>query len=101
MSSIAIDQQLARMAAGRLDMLADDLEGGLLQRSDALRPVPAAADPVSRHTAQVLRQVSASFEQSCLGGVGELRKIAANLRSHADLVGNSDDDAMESFQRLA
>ncbi|MFD8247869.1 PE domain-containing protein [Nocardia sp. NPDC059691] len=101
MSSIAIDHQLARMAAGRLDMLADDLEGGLLQHSDALRPVPAAADPVSRHTAQVLRQVSASFEQSCLGGVGELRKIAANLRSHADLVGDSDDDAVQSFQRLA
>ncbi|MFR9773827.1 hypothetical protein [Nocardia sp. SC052] len=80
MSSIAIDHQLARMAAGRLDMLADDLEGGLLQRSDALRPVPAAADPVSRHTAQVLRQVSASFEQSCLGG---RRRTAQDRREPA------------------
>ncbi|MEU2036289.1 PE domain-containing protein [Nocardia amamiensis] len=101
MSSIAIDHELARMAAGRLDMLADGLESGLLQRGDALRPVPGAADPVSRHTAQVLRQVSGSFEQSYLGGIGELRKIAANLRSHADLVGDSDDEAVQSFQRLA
>ncbi|MGC4994613.1 PE domain-containing protein [Nocardia salmonicida] len=101
MSSIAIDHELARMAAVRLDMLADGLESGLTHRATALRPVSAAADPVSRHTAQTLQHVSGSFEESYSGGIGELRKIAANLRSHADLVGNSDDDAVQSFQRLA
>ncbi|MFE9789614.1 PE domain-containing protein [Nocardia salmonicida] len=100
MSNIAIDHELARLAAGRLDMLADGIEDTLRQRATSLRPISAAADPVSRHTAQTLRQVSGSFEESYLSGAGELRKIAANLRSHADLVTDSDDDAVQSFQRL-
>ncbi|BDT90646.1 hypothetical protein IFM12275_06220 [Nocardia sputorum] len=100
MSRIAIDNELAVLAAGRLESLADGLESGLRQRGAALRPTAAAADAVSRHTSQTLGQVGCSFEESYLGGVGELRKIAANLRSHADLVVNSDDDAVQSFRSL-
>ncbi|MFI5779334.1 PE family protein [Nocardia sp. NPDC051570] len=100
MSRIAFDHELARLAAGRLDALADGLEGGLRDRSPALHPVAAALDPVSVRTAQTLDEVGTSFRQSYLSGVGELRKIAANLRSHADLHEGSDNDSVQMFQPL-
>lgn len=100
MSHIAFDHVLARTAAGRLDQLADGLEGRLHQHSTALHPAAAAIDPVSRQTARTLGEVGGSFRQSYLGGVGELRKIAANLRSHADLVEGSDGDAVDMFKPL-
>lgn len=100
MSQIAFDGELARLAAGRLDTLADGLEGTLHRRGAALGPAPAALDPVSRRTAQTLGTVGESFQESYRSGVGELRKIAANLRTHADLAAVADDDVVDSFKPL-
>ncbi|MET7768240.1 PE domain-containing protein [Nocardia sp. NPDC005366] len=100
MSRIAFDHELARLAAGRLDTLADSLEGDLGGATAALRPRAAAQDPVSVQSAQTLGAVGDSFLDAYLGGVGELRKVAANLRSHADLHENADGDAVELFRPL-
>ncbi|MRH89371.1 PE domain-containing protein [Nocardia sp. SYP-A9097] len=100
MSRIAFDHELARQAAGRLDALADGLESGLRDSSAALSPAAAALDPVSRRTSQSIEEVGVSFRQSYLGGAVELRKIAANLRSHADLHEGADGDAVAAFQPL-
>lgn len=80
MSRIAIDNDLAVLAAGRLDSLADELESGLRQRGAALRPAAAAADAVSRHTSLTLGQVGCSFEESYLGGC---RRAAQDRREPA------------------
>ncbi|MFI9504702.1 PE domain-containing protein [Nocardia sp. NPDC052566] len=100
MSQIAFDGELARLAAGRLDTLADGLEGAMHRRGDALSPVAAALDPVSRQTAQTIGAVGGSFQDSYRSGVGELRKIAANLRAHADLTAVADGDVVDSFKPL-
>ncbi|QBS43430.1 PE domain-containing protein [Nocardia sp. CS682] len=100
MGQIAFDGELARLAAGRLDTLADGLEGTLHRRGDALSPAAAGLDPVSRQTAQTIGAVGGSFQESYLSGVGELRKIAANLRSHADLAAVADGDVVDSFKPL-
>ncbi|QIS02302.1 PE domain-containing protein [Nocardia brasiliensis] len=100
MSRIAFDGELARAAAGRLDTLADGLDAALHRRRDALGPAAAALDPVSRQTAQTIGAVGGSFQESYASGVGELRKIAANLRAHADLAVVADDDVVDSFKPL-
>ncbi|WP_330179060.1 PE domain-containing protein [Nocardia sp. NBC_01503] len=100
MSRIAFDHELARQAAGRLDLLADGLEGGLRNSSASLSPVAAAQDPVSRRTSLSIDEVGVSFRQSYLGGVGELRKIAANLRAHADLHEGAGNDVVDAFKPL-
>lgn len=100
MSQISYDGEIARLAAGRLDSLADSLVATMHRRGDALDPVAAALDPVSRATALSLGAVGGSFQESYASGVGELRQIAANLRAHAALAAGSDDDAVDSFTSL-
>ncbi|MGW5455932.1 PE domain-containing protein [Nocardia sp. NPDC003979] len=100
MSKIAYDGEIARQAAGRIDTLADSLAAQLQQRRDSLSPVAAALDPVSGHTAATLTTVSDSFADSYGSGVTELRKIAANLRAHADLAVATEDDTVALFTPL-
>ncbi|MBU3065404.1 PE family protein [Nocardia sp. NEAU-G5] len=100
MSKLAFDHELARQAAGRLDTLADRLEGSLRDAQISLRPAAAANDRVSLHTGQTFDQVGDSFQQSYRTGVHELRKIAANLRSHSDSFGDTDDQSVEAFRGL-
>lgn len=97
MSHVAIDQELARLAAGRLDSLADGLEGGMQDSYAALRPAAAGLDPVSIRTSQTFSEVGGSFRESYLSGVRELRKIAANLRSHADLAEGAESNNAQLF----
>ena len=100
MSDIAFDHGLARMAAGRLDILADSLEGRMNDSVPMLHPAASALDPVSTRSAQTLGDVGGSFRQSYLSGVHELRKIAANLRTHADLHENAEGDSADFFRPL-
>ncbi|TCJ97754.1 PE family protein [Nocardia alba] len=100
MSRIEIDHELARTAAGRLDQLADGLEGSLRLRTASLSPVAAALDPVSRTTAQTIGTVGDSFQQSYAGGIEQLRQVAANLRAHAVLVESTEDDGSDLFRSL-
>jgi uncharacterized protein YukE len=96
----AFDHELARQAAGRLDTLADQLEGSLRDTQISLSPAAAALDRVSVHTGQTFDRVGDSFQQSYRTGVLELRKIAANLRSHSDSFGDTDDQAVDAFHAL-
>ncbi|MBU3068082.1 PE domain-containing protein [Nocardia sp. NEAU-G5] len=100
MSRIAFDHGLARIAAGRLDNLADVLEGRMTDSAHTLHPAAGGLDPVSTRTAQTLGVVGVSFRDSYLSGVHELRKIAANLRTHADTHENTDGDAAGLFGPL-
>jgi uncharacterized protein YukE len=99
-NKLTFDHELARQAAGRLDTLADRLEGTLRDAQISLHPAAAALDPVSRHTGQTFDQVGGSFQQSYRTGVHELRKIAANLRSHSDAFGDTDDQSVDAFRSL-
>jgi hypothetical protein len=101
MSHVAFDHGLARLAAGRLDTLADSLEGQMNDSVPALHPAAPALDPVSNRTSQTLGNVSVMFRQSYLSGVHELRKIAANLRTHADLHESTEGDSADFFRPLA
>ncbi|MGF6882766.1 hypothetical protein ABIA39_001708 [Nocardia sp. GAS34] len=100
MSRIAFDHGLARIAAGRLDTLADVLESRMTDSAPTLHPAAAALDPVSLRTAQTLGGAGESFRESYLSGVHELRKIAANLRTHADTHENTEGDAAGLFSPL-
>ncbi|WP_067667025.1 PE domain-containing protein [Nocardia miyunensis] len=101
MNKLAFDHELARQAAGRLDSLADQLEGRLRDSHPSLSPATAALDPVSRHVAGTFDRVGDSFQQSYLTGANELRKIAANLRTHSNSFGDTDNEAVDAFRALA
>lgn len=101
MNKLAFDHELARQAAGRLDALADQLEQRLHDTNAALSPAAAALDPVSLHTARTLDQVAVSFQQSYLTGPHELRKIAANLRTHSTSFDGADNEAADTFRALS
>ncbi|MBO0878839.1 MAG: PE domain-containing protein [Mycobacterium sp.] len=100
MSKLTFDHELALHTAGRLDTLADQLEGRLRTTSTSLHPAAGAHDAVSLHTARTLGQVGASFHESYLTGPHELRKIAANLRSHAKSFTAADDQGVDTFRSL-
>ncbi|MBU3065197.1 PE domain-containing protein [Nocardia sp. NEAU-G5] len=98
MSKFAFDHDLARHAAGRLDTLADLLEGDLHHSQAALGPAAPAHDPVSLQVALTLDQVGDSFRQAYRSGVHELRKIAANMRAHSDSFADSEDQSADAFR---
>jgi len=88
------------MAAERLDALADRLDGNLRQSSRSMTVVPAAVDEVSQRAARTFNDVSADYQRGYAAGVHELRKLAANLRSHAQTVGYSEADNAAGFRKL-
>ncbi|MQY22483.1 PE domain-containing protein [Nocardia macrotermitis] len=100
MNKLAFDHEMARETASRLDSLADRLDGQLHDAQPALGPAAAALDPVSVATARTLHEVGASFRESYRTGPHELRKIAANLRAHADSFGNADGETVDAFRAL-
>jgi hypothetical protein len=69
--------------ADQLDAMADRLEQNMREARRSLALVPAAIDEVSRRAARTLNSVSASYQVSYADGVREVRKIAAQVRTHA------------------
>ncbi len=98
--SMEFDPVAVTMAAERLDALADRMDGNLRRSSRSLTVVPAAIDEVSQRAAGTFNDVSADYRQGYAGGVRELRKLAANLRSHARTVSYSEDDNAAGFRRI-
>lgn len=101
MCSVQFDQAMAQRAAERLDSLADLLDRNLRESSDALTLVPAGIDEVSQHAVQTFNHVAVSYQHSYRQGVHELRKLAANLRSHAREFGKAEHAGAQPFLALA
>ncbi|MFE9321088.1 PE domain-containing protein [Nocardia sp. NPDC052278] len=73
----------ADRVATRLDALADRLDHTLSGTYGALSPAPAGADAVSARAAKTFEDVGDGFRQTYAGGVYEVRKLAAQMRFHA------------------
>ncbi|MET8872184.1 PE family protein [Nocardia sp. NPDC004604] len=80
---VEFDSVAADRVAARLDALADRLDRTLSGTHCALSPAPAGVDAVSATAAESFGDVGEGFQQSYAGGVYELRKLAAQMRSHA------------------
>ncbi|MEU2034649.1 PE domain-containing protein [Nocardia amamiensis] len=87
----------ARRSAADLDALAARLEADLRQSMPALAVEPAGSDEVSGRAAETLRGVSSSYDEAASAGVLEIRKLAAALRSHTELLVRMDDDNAAGF----
>ena len=87
----------ARQSATALDALAARLEADLRQHLPALAVDTAGADEVSVRAAQSLRDVASSYDVAATAGVLEVRKLAAALRSHTDVLVRMDDDNATDF----
>lgn len=101
MCSVQFDHDMAQQAAERLDSLADLLERNLRDNGHALTLVPAGIDAVSQHAVQTFNHVAVSYQHSYGQGVHELRKLAANLRSHAREFGKAEHAGSQPFLALA
>jgi uncharacterized protein YukE len=97
---VEFDPVAARAAAHRLDAMADRLDRNLRDSSHALSLVPAGIDEVSRRATQTFDDVSASYRSAYADGVHELRKLAANLRSHARTFSRVDAEGASRFRTL-
>ncbi|WP_454198368.1 PE domain-containing protein [Nocardia sp. Marseille-Q1738] len=91
------DPAEARKSAADLDALAARLEADLRQSMPALDVEPAGSDEVSGRAAETLRGVASSYDEAASAGVLEIRKLAAALRSHTDLLVRMDDDNAAGF----
>jgi hypothetical protein len=100
MGSVQFDQAMARQAAQRLDSLADLLDRNFHDHSHALALMPAGVDAVSERAVQTFNHVAASYHHSYTQGARELRKLAANLRSHAQQFDKADHAGTEPFVAL-
>ncbi|WP_280234045.1 PE family protein [Nocardia cyriacigeorgica] len=95
---VQFDAAGARAAALELDGLADRLERSFSTRAAALQVEPAGADEVSLIAAQTMNEVATSFGDSAAAGIGELRKLAATLRSQITGFGRSESDSAAGFE---
>jgi hypothetical protein len=84
-------------SAAALDVLADRIEAQLGASRPALTVPPAARDEVSCRAAQTVNRVSASYDGALTDAVGEIRRLATALRSHAAGVVGLEDDSAASF----
>ncbi|MEE3850991.1 PE family protein [Gordonia sp. LSe1-13] len=85
-------------AAGRLDRLAERLENSLGALTPALTVPAAGRDEVSQTSATSFNSVAEAFSTDSARGVEELRKIAALLRSQAQVYARGEDDAAAEFR---
>jgi uncharacterized protein YukE len=97
---VEFDPVAARAAAHRLDAMADRLDRNLRDSSHALSLVPAGIDEVSRRATQTFDDVSASYRSAYADGVHELRKLAANLRSHVRTFASAEADSAGALSAL-
>ncbi len=99
-SQVEFDAMAVGSVAQRLDALADRLDTAMRQASGPLTIVPAAIDEVSQRAARSLNDVSHDYQGSYAAGVHELRKLAANLRSHTGNVTVAEDTSAAGFGRM-
>ncbi|MFQ6324608.1 PE domain-containing protein [Nocardia sp. CWNU-33] len=85
-------------SATALDALAARLETDLRQRLPALAVEPAGVDEVSVRAAESLRGVASSYDEAATAGILEVRKLAAALRSHTDVLVRMDDENAADFR---
>jgi uncharacterized protein YukE len=100
MGAVEFDEALARQAAERLDGLADTLDRNYRNNGQALTPASAGIDDVSRHAAQTFDGVAESYASAYGNGVHELRKLAANLRSHVRTFASAEADSAGALSAL-
>ncbi|MGW5386500.1 PE family protein [Nocardia sp. NPDC003963] len=86
------DSEKAHTAAADLEALITRLETGLRRYAPATQVVPAGRDEVSTQAAETMTTVATNFEDVSVAGIGEIRNLAAALRSHADQVTLMDGD---------
>ncbi|WP_040774466.1 PE family protein [Nocardia pneumoniae] len=91
------DPTQARKSAADLDALAARLDSDLRQSLPALAVEPAGLDEVSGRAAETLRGVASSYDEAASAGVLEIRKLAAALRSHTDVLVRMEDDNAAGF----
>ncbi|MEU7631984.1 PE domain-containing protein [Nocardia sp. NPDC049220] len=89
----------ARKSAADLDALAARLDADLRGSLPALAVESAGLDEVSGRTAETMRDVASSYGESATAGVLEIRKLAAALRSHTDVLLQMEDDSAADFGR--
>ncbi|WP_040788669.1 PE domain-containing protein [Nocardia paucivorans] len=94
------EPSLARKSATALDALAARLESDLQQQLPALAVEPAAQDEVSVRAAESLRDVASSYGDAATAGVLEIRKLAAALRSHTDVLTRMDEDNADGLRAV-
>lgn len=96
-SGVTFDPVAAGQAAVRLDALADRMERDLRADEPVLTVAPGGLDEVSVRAAQTMTDVATSFSDSAFGGILELRKLAATLRSQSMLFGAAEDASAAEF----
>lgn len=94
---VEFDPAAAGDVAQRLDMLAGRLERNLAESAQALSTVPAGIDDVSRRATHTFNSVNTQYQHAYRNGVHELRKLAANMRSHSHTFQNVDADSAATF----
>ncbi|WP_067696067.1 PE family protein [Nocardia jejuensis] len=100
MGSVRFDAATALSAAADLDALADRLEATLKAETPALRVQSAGADEVSLQAADTLTGVGNSYVQQSGLGIGELRALAAAVRTHAATFQQIESDSTADFTNL-
>ncbi|MFI6870175.1 PE domain-containing protein [Nocardia sp. NPDC050406] len=96
-TGVRFDSASALAAAAQLDALADRLAAGVQAEQPKLTLVAAGSDEVSQRATQTLNAVVASFQQSAGGGVDELRKLAATLRTQTDNFAQAEGQSAHGF----
>lgn len=92
------EPSLARKSATALDTLAARLETDLQRQLPVLAVEPAAVDEVSVRAAESLRSVASSYGDAAAAGIQEIRKLAAALRSHTDVLVRMDEENADGFR---
>lgn len=76
----------------QLDELAARAQRVLQDEAVNLAVTPSARDEVSQRVAATLNEVHGSFGTAADQGLGEMREVAATLRSHSDNIVAADED---------
>jgi hypothetical protein len=76
----------------QLDELAARAQRVLVDEGVNLTVTPSARDEVSQRVASTLNEVHTSFGTAADKGLGEMREVAATLRSHSDNIAAADED---------
>lgn len=79
--SLSIDTRQLAETAARIDDIAARLEHLMQAERPHLAVTPVGRDEVSVRAAETLNSVQGSYATSVVGGVAELREIAAALRA--------------------
>ena len=76
----------------QLDELAARAQRVLVDEGVNLTVTPSARDEVSQRVASTLNEVHTSFGTAADKGLGEMREVAATLRSQSDNIAAADED---------